>query len=340
MTPEEAVRRAEGDHIPVLLAPVLDALAPKDGDLIVDGTFGAGGYSRAIMSSAQCRVIGIDRDPNALSAAAGWKSLYGERLSLIAGNFADLDIVLPEDIEPDAIVFDIGVSSMQIDQDARGFSFLRDGPLDMRMSQDGPTAQDVVEQAEEAELADIFFQYGEEKRSRALARAVVAARESEPIRTTLQLAKIIEDAAPRGPRGGVHPATRIFQALRIAINGELEALIRGLVAAERRLKSPGGRLIVVTFHSLEDRIVKRFLQARSSSGGGGSRHLPDEPEPLQPSFELLSRKPVLPSDEERENNPRARSAKLRAATRTAAPSHEFDPRGFGLPGLALKEFAS
>jgi len=304
--------------------------------VILDGTFGAGGYSRALLAAADCRVIGVDQDPDALSDAAQWQSLYGERLSLLAGNFAALDTLLPADAEVDAVVLDIGVSSMQLDQSGRGFSFLRDGPLDMRMSQDGPTASTIVNQAEEAELADIFFQYGEEKRAWMLARAIGEARKSAPIETTAQLSELIEKAAPRG-RSGPHPATRVFQALRIAVNDELGALLRGLAAAEKRLCA-GGRLVVVTFHSLEDRIVKRFFQSRTATGSGGSRHMPDSAVAVAPSFELIARKPVLPSAEERNANPRARSAKLRGARRTDAAPLEFDPRGFGLPGLALKRF--
>jgi len=321
MTPEAALEKAERNHIPVLLAEVVEAVAPKAGEVILDGTFGAGGYSRALLAAADCRVIGVDQDPDALSDAAQWQSLYGERLSLLAGNFAALDTLLPADAEVDAVVLDIGVSSMQLDQSGRGFSFLRDGPLDMRMSQDGPTASTIVNQAEEAELADIFFQYGEEKRAWMLARAIGEARKSAPIETTAQLSELIEKAAPRG-RSGPHPATRVFQALRIAVNDELGALLRGLAAAEKRLCT-GGRLVVVTFHSLEDRIVKRFFQSRTA---------------VAPSFELIARKPVLPSAEERNANPRARSAKLRGARRTDAAPLEFDPRGFGLPGLALKRF--
>jgi len=233
------------------------------------------------------------------------------------------------------IVLDIGVSSMQIDRARRGFSFLRDGPLDMRMGQSGVSAAELLNAADESVLADIFFQYGEERRSRALARSVVAARESAPIETTGALAAIIEEASPSKRPGQPHPATRVFQALRIAVNDELGELARGLAAAERVLEE-GGRLAVVTFHSLEDRVVKRYLQQRSKRGGAGvSRYVPDMPDASEPSFEMITRKAVVAGENELSANPRARSAKLRAGRRTAAPSHPEVMSGLGLPGLVV-----
>jgi 16S rRNA (cytosine1402-N4)-methyltransferase len=339
MTPEEALAAASRDHVPVLLDEVVAAIAPRDGDTIIDGTFGAGGYSRALLAAAQCRVIGVDRDPDALAEASRWASLYGDRLRLVPGVFGALDMVAEPGERIDAVVLDIGVSSMQLDRAARGFSFLRDGALDMRMERAGPSAAQLVNTAEEAVLADILFQYGEERRSRALARAIVAARDSAPIETTAQLSAIIEAASPPKRPGQPHPATRSFQALRIAVNDELGELARGLAAAERTL-APGGRLAVVTFHSLEDRIVKRFLKSRSSDGGAGvSRHSPGPQERDPASFETLTRKPVEAGEAELEANPRARSARLRVARRTDAPARPFDARGIGLPGLAMEGLA-
>ena len=336
MTPEEALAAASRDHIPVLLAEVVAAVAPQDGETIIDGTFGAGGYSRALLEAAQCRIIGVDRDPDALAEAALWAPLYSDRLRLVSGVFGALDEAAGHDERIDAVVLDIGVSSMQLDRAARGFSFLRDGALDMRMEQNGPSAADLVNGAEEAVLADILFQYGEERRSRALARAIVAARDDAPIETTARLAAVIADASPPKRPGSAHPSTRTFQALRIAVNDELGELARGLAAAERVL-APGGRLAVVTFHSLEDRIVKRFLKSRSSDGGAGvSRHSPGPQQRDPASFDTLTRKPVEAGEAELAINPRARSARLRVARRTDAPARPFDPRGLGLPGLAME----
>ena len=336
MTPEEALRAAEADHIPVLRDEIVAALDPQDGQLIIDGTFGAGGYSRALLAAADCTLVGIDRDPDALAEAARWASLYGARLRLHAGTFGALEAALAPGEMADAVVLDIGVSSMQLDRAARGFSFLRDGPLDMRMAQDGPSAADIVNLAAEEELADMFFQYGEERRSRALARAVVAARAAEPLRTTGALAGVIESHSPRTKPGQPHPATRVFQALRIAVNDELGELARGMSAAEHILK-PGGRLAVVTFHSLEDRAVKRFFQNRAQPRGAGvSRHMPAQESGIEPSFTLPDRKPRIAGAAEIAANPRARSAKLRVGLRTEAPAHPLDPTGLGLPGLAVK----
>ncbi len=339
MTPEDALAAAARDHVPVLLDEVVAALDMQDGDTVIDGTFGAGGYSRALLEATSCRVIGVDRDPDALAEAARWASLYGDRLRLVSGVFGALDETPKEGEQIDAVVLDIGVSSMQLDRAARGFSFLRDGALDMRMEQTGPSAADLVNGAEEAVLADILFQYGEERRSRALARAIVAAREDAPIETTAKLASVIAEASPPNHPGRAHPSTRTFQALRIAVNDELGELARGLAAAERVL-SPGGRLAVVTFHSLEDRIVKRFFKSRSSDGGAGvSRYAPGPQERDPASFDILTRKPIEAGEDELARNPRARSARLRVARRTDAPARPFDPRGLGLPGLALEGLA-
>lgn len=330
-TAEAALADATARHVPVLCDEVVEALAPQAGEVFLDGTFGAGGYARALLDAADCRVIGLDRDRDALTEAEQWAPLYDGRLSLVEGTFGSLDESLSAPVN--GIVLDIGVSSMQLDRARRGFSFLRDGPLDMRMSQQGTSAADLVNAAEEGELADIFFQYGEERRSRALARAVVDARRAQPIETTGMLAAIIEQASPP-KKGQAHPATRVFQALRIAVNDELGELARGLAAAERVL-GEGGRLAVVTFHSLEDRIVKRFFQQRAEAKGSGvSRYAPDSPAAAAPSFEMLSRKPIAPGEAELDRNPRARSAKLRAARRTAAPAHSFTGAGLGLPRLA------
>lgn len=336
MTPDEALEAARRNHVPVLRAEVLEALAPEAGDTIVDGTFGAGGYTRAILDAADARVIGVDRDPDALAEARPWAAAYGARLRLVEGVFGDLDTHAGPGARVEGVVLDIGVSSMQLDRAARGFSFLRDGALDMRMGRNGPSAADLVNTAEEAVLADILFQYGEERRSRALARAIVSARAGTPLRTTADLARVIEAATPARRPGHAHPATRTFQALRIAVNDELGELARGLAAAERAL-APGGRLVVVTFHSLEDRIVKRFFKSRSERGGAGvSRHAPGPLDGPEPSFAILTRKPVEAGGEELAANPRARSARLRAGRRTGAPALPFEARGLGLPGLALE----
>lgn len=341
MTPAErgeaegALAAARGNHVPVLCREVVEALGPADGDVFLDGTFGAGGYARALLEAADCHVIGLDRDPDALAEAAAWTPLYEGRLSLVQGRFGALDEALPDDTALAGVVLDIGVSSMQLDRARRGFSFLRDGPLDMRMAQDGPSAAELVNSADEKTLADIFFQYGEERRSRALARAVIDARKTAPIETTGMLAAIVEKAAPAKKPGQPHPATRVFQALRIAVNDELGELARGLFAAERML-GEGGRLAVVTFHSLEDRVVKRFFQRRSKHGGAGvSRHVPGVPDEPAPSFEMLTRKAITAGEAELATNPRARSAKLRAGRRTGAPPHEAEMSGLGLPGLVL-----
>ena len=300
-------------HAPVLLDEVVDALQPRAGKTLVDGTFGAGGYSRALLD-AGASVIAFDRDPSARRFAHG---LPADRLRLVEGRFSELDAETGEDAV-DGVVFDIGVSSMQLDEAERGFSFMRDGPLDMRMAADGPTAADLVNETEPAELARILFVYGEERESRRIARAIARRREEQPFTRTLELAEFIEKAVG-GRRGAkVHPATRSFQAIRIAVNEELSELEAGLVAAERALTS-GGRLCVVTFHSLEDRIVKTFLAVRAGKTPAGSRHAPPVEAAAAPSFQLLFNGARTPSAAELAANPRARSAKLRAAVRTDAP---------------------
>ena len=260
--------------------------------------------------------------------ARNWGAEYGARLRLVLGNFAQMDDYA---IDLDGVVLDLGVSSMQLDQAERGFSFMKDGPLDMRMSQEGPSAADLVNTAEESDLADILYLYGEERASRRIARAIVKAREQAPIETTLHLAGLIERCLPRSKPGQAHAATRSFQAIRIAVNDEYGALIAGLEAAERALKS-GGQLAVVTFHSIEDRIVKRFLTARSGGGDTGSRHAPEITRDA-PQFTLKSRKAIGPDDEELAVNPRARSARLRVATRTDAPAGRSERSALGVPML-------
>lgn len=310
----------ETRHVPVLLAEVLQALAPRDGALYVDGTFGLGGYTRALLEAARCTVCGIDRDPRAIAAGAALAAQHPGRLQLFNGRFGDMERLLTARgvTQVDGVALDIGVSSPQIDEPARGFSFRHDGPLDMRMGDDGPTAADVVNTADEATLADIIERLGEERFARRIARAIVAARAQQPITRTLQLAEIVRGVVRRAP-DGIDPATRTFQALRIYVNDEIGELRRGLAAAERLLV-PGGRLAVVSFHSLEDREVKSFLRRRSGGEGGVSRHLPARTGGRAPSFTLLTRRAVRPSDAEIASNPRARSARLRAAERTAAPA--------------------
>jgi 16S rRNA (cytosine1402-N4)-methyltransferase len=299
-----------------MLGEVLDALAPRAGATYVDGTFGAGGYTRAILDAAETRVIAIDRDPSAIRAGQALVDAYGGRLSLREGRFADMESLVGE-TRVDGVVLDIGVSSMQIDEAARGFSFLRDGPLDMRMAQSGLSAADAVNTLPQETLANIIYVYGEEPKARAIARAIVAARAEAPITTTLGLVRAIERATGRPRPDKIHPATRTFQALRIHVNGELDELVEALHAAERMLPE-GGRLVVVTFHSLEDRIVKRFFASRGGKLPSASRHVPDQAQGPEPSFELPFKGHVGASDEEAARNPRARSAKLRAGIRTAA----------------------
>jgi len=329
------------NHAPVMLAEVLHAMEPRDGALYIDGTFGAGGYTRGLLGSADCRVLGIDRDPTVAPLAADMVKAFPGRFQLVRAPFSAMEAIIRDHggDTVDGVVLDIGVSSMQIDQAERGFSFAKEGPLDMRMSGEGASAADAVRLLSEKDLADIFFLYGEERKSRRVAGAIVRARAEAPITTTEALAEIVARAIGGKP-GRIHPATRVFQALRIFINDELGELVRALTAAERIL-APMGRLVVVTFHSLEDRIVKAFLRDRSGlSGGGGSRHAP-EVEPVQPpSFSLLQRKAVEAGEAELNANPRARSARLRAAIRTQAPVWPEDTSLLpAAPSLAALEAA-
>lgn len=322
-------------HIPVLLAEVLASLQPLDGETYIDGTFGAGGYTRAMLEAADCRVLAIDRDPEAIARAKELSAEFPGRLIAVEAPFSTMDEVAAERgfDRVDAVVLDVGVSSMQLDTPERGFSFQVEGPLDMRMSRQGPTAADVVNGTDEETLARILYVLGEERRSRAIARAIVEARAQTPLQTTRALADIVARVLGGRKVDGRHPATRTFQALRIYVNDELGELARGLSAAERCLK-PGGRLVIVTFHSLEDRIVKRFLAARSGKEARGSRHLPAQSiKSASPSFRILNPRPLTPSKGELEVNPRARSARARAAVRTEAapwPPAEILP---GLPSI-------
>jgi 16S rRNA (cytosine1402-N4)-methyltransferase len=306
-------------HIPVLGREAVEFLAPRDGGIYVDATFGAGGYSRLILETSDTRVIGIDRDRTAIAGGFDLVDRSGGRLTLVEDRFSNLaEVCAAEGVNRvDGVIMDIGISSMQVDEAERGFSFRLDGPLDMRMSQHGPSAADVVAKASEVDLAKIIYIFGEERYSRQVAKAIVAARKDAPITTTRALAEIISKVVWAKP-GEIHPATRTFQALRIFVNEELDELHLALGAAERVL-APGGRLAVVSFHSLEDRIVKNFLSERGKSGGG-SRHLPELAQSA-PSFSILTKRPVIAGGDEIAANPRARSAKLRAAERTAAPAH-------------------
>jgi 16S rRNA (cytosine1402-N4)-methyltransferase len=306
-------------HIPVLGREAVEVLSPREGGIYVDATFGAGGYTRAILEIPGTRVIGIDRDRAALAAGFNLVDGSGGRLTLVEDRFSNLaQICSAQGVRGvEGVVMDIGVSSMQLDQAERGFSFRLGGPLDMRMSHIGPTAADVIAKASEADLANIIYIFGEERHSRAVARAIVAARTQEPILTTRALADIVAKVVRSKP-GEIHPATRTFQALRIFVNQELDELHLALSAAERVLK-PGGRLAVVSFHSLEDRIVKNFFVERAKTRGG-SRHLPELAH-APPSFRILTSRPLTPGAAEISANPRARSAKLRAAERTQAPAH-------------------
>ena len=301
-------------HIPVLVREVVDALSPHDGGRYVDGTFGAGGYTAAMLDRADCQVIAIDRDPDAIAQGQVLAERYAPRLRLIEGRFGDMaELLSAQGVrDVDGVALDLGVSSMQFDQAERGFSFRASGPLDMRMEKAGASAADLVNEADEAELADIIFRYGEERRSRRVARAIVEARKNKRIETTGELAEIVRRAVGPQGRDESDPATRTFQALRIAVNDELGELERGLAAAEQVL-APGGRVAVVSFHSLEDRAVKEFVRGRAGRTPGPSRHAPPRAEPQPAALRDLTRKPVVPSAAEIAANPRARSARLRVA---------------------------
>ncbi len=298
------------EHIPVLLDEVIEALSPRDGARYIDGTFGGGGYARAILEAAQCRVLGIDRDPDAIARGQALVATFEGRLTLMQGQFSEMAEIAGEEV--DGVVLDLGVSSFQFDQAERGFSFRADGPLDMRMSKAGESAADFVNTADEAAIADVLWRYGEERQSRRIARAIVAAR---PLTRTAELAEVVSDAlGPAAQRFAIHPATRTFQALRIRVNDELGELERGLDAATEVLADKG-RLAIVSFHSLEDRMVKRYLAERSTTASRGSRHAPDERRHGTALYRLLTTRPRNPSAAEIERNARARSAHLRAAER-------------------------
>ncbi len=328
-------------HIPVLIDEVVAALGPKDGERHIDGTYGGGGYARRLLDAARCEVIGIDRDIDAIERA----SMAAEkepRLTPVLGRFGDMRALVADAgfERVDGITLDLGVSSFQIDQAERGFSFMRDGPLDMRMGRSGPSAADVVNQMDERDLATIIFRLGEEKQSRRIARSIIERRLKAPFTTTLDLADLIEGALG-GRRGSrTHPATRSFQAIRMFVNDELGELAKALNASEHLLNE-GGRLVIVTFHSLEDRMVKLFMRERAGLMGGGSRYLPEKEEQAKPSFLVTSKKATEPSDAELDANPRARSSRLRAAIRTAAPAMNLPvTTGIDLPDLASVEASS
>ena len=322
---------SDAPHLSVMLAEVLAALDPKPGEIHLDGTFGAGGYTRAILGTG-AEVVALDRDPTAIAGGYDLVAASKGKLTLVEERFSQLSDALDQlGVEKlDGLVLDVGVSSMQLDQAQRGFSFRFDGPLDMRMGGEGPSAADLVAELDEKELAALLRTLGEERRAGAIARAIVAEREKEPIETTARLSAICERVLGSW-NDGIAPATRTFQALRIAVNDELGELGRALFAAEKRLK-PGGRLVVVSFHSLEDRIVKTFLADRTRTQPGGSRHMPQAHVPPA-TFEALSRGVVKPTEAETEGNARARSARLRAARRTDAPARGGDPFAFGVPRL-------
>ena len=324
---------AEVRHVPVLISEVIDALKPKPDEVIVDGTFGAGGYTRRILDEG-AEVIAIDRDPTAIEAGRAIEKQFPGRLHLVESRFSALDSAVAQvkgaGSKVDGVVLDIGVSSMQIDEAERGFSFQKDGPLDMRMSSKGPSAADVVNRLKMGDLARIFNFLGEERHAGRIARMIEKRREAQPFTRTLDLANAIETLVGRNPKVPIHPATRVFQALRIYVKDELGELARALLAAEQVLK-PGGRLVVVTFHSLEDRMVKRYFADRAG-GSAGSRHMP-ETHVRHPSFTPAVKGAVGPTPEEEARNPRARSAKLRAGVRTDNPSLEDDLSLFGLPKL-------
>ncbi len=328
---------AAAPHLPVMLPEVAAALAPLAGQTFVDATFGAGGYTGALLAGGAARVIAIDRDPSALALGAPLKERYGERILLVEGRFSALGEVVARSggAAVDGIVLDVGLSSMQLDDATRGFSFMHDGPLDMRMGGEGPTAADLVNTLPESTLARVLAVLGEERRAGSIARAIVKRRGEAALARTGELAALIERVSPRKATDRIHPATRSFQALRIVVNGELRELAAALIAAERLLR-PGGRLAVVTFHSLEDRMVKQFLARRTGRIGRPSRHVPIAAEAPPPSFRDLIPGGRAASPEAAAANPRARSARLRAAVRTTAPPFPADPREFG-GAVALAE---
>lgn len=307
-------------HIAVLGFEAVEMLQVSADGLYIDGTFGAGGYTAAMLAEGAGRVIAIDRDPSAIRDGAALTARFPGRLRLVHGTFGAMDDYLDAPASADGVALDLGVSSMQLDRPERGFSFMHDGPLDMRMSAEGPSAADLVNSAEEQTLAGWFWRYGEERHSRRIARAIVAARDEQPLQRTAQLAALVAKALPR-PDPHHHPATRTFQALRIVVNDELGELERGLAASETALK-PGGRCVVVSFHSLEDRIVKNFFRSRSTAQPRASRHMPDAGETAAPAWRLLTRRPITAGPAEVAANPRARSAKLRAAERLPNPETE------------------
>lgn len=324
-----------GGHVPVMLNEAVAALSIREGGVYLDGTFGAGGYTRAMLEGADCTVIGLDRDPAAALRAQAFTDVYAERFRFCATNFSSLDDAALSlgFSKVDGVVLDIGVSSFQFDEAERGFSFMRDGPLDMRMAADGPNAADAVNRLSRDDLADIFHYYGEERAARRIAAAIVMDRDTTPFTRTTQLASLIERLAGKAGKDKIHPATRVFQALRIFVNDELGELAMALEAAERLL-APDGRLVVVSFHSLEDRIVKQFFADRSGEQPGGSRHLPAGASGPAPTFSLAQRKAQTATAAEIVNNPRSRSAKLRVGIRTGAPAHaRGDGARFGAPSL-------
>ncbi|WP_299820099.1 16S rRNA (cytosine(1402)-N(4))-methyltransferase RsmH [uncultured Jannaschia sp.] len=316
---------SDAPHVPVLLDAILEAVTPVRG-IWLDGTMGAGGYARGLLDAGADRIVGLDRDPLAHRMARDWARSYSEdRVTLVQDVFSNMDAAAHD---LDGVVLDLGVSSMQLDEADRGFSFLRDGPLDMRMGDAGPNAAELVNTLPEGTLADILHRYGEERAARRIARAIVRRRTEAPFATTADLAETVAGCLPRAKPGQSHPATRSFQAIRIAVNDEFGELAEGLSAAERAL-APGGWLAVVTFHSVEDRAVKRFLADRADAGGGGSRHAPVR-EARKPAF-AVTHKAIAPSEAEVARNPRARSARLRLARRTDAPAGSVPRRALGLP---------
>ena len=322
-------------HYPVMLPEVLAALAPRAGGVYVDGTFGAGGYTRGILDVSGTQVIAIDRDPDAIADGAGLVTQSEGRLRLVRGTFGEMQNIIADlgMSKVHGVVLDIGVSSMQIDEAARGFSFMREGPLDMRMGQEGKSAADYVNSLEAEDLAQIIFVFGEEPRSRSIAKAIVSSRAEAPLMTTMDLVKAVERATgPQRAKDRTHPATRTFQALRIHVNAELDELALALCAAEDILEE-GGRLVVVTFHSLEDRIVKKFFAARSGKLPSGSRFMPEAHSGPAPSFELIYKGHIEANEIEKLDHPRSRSAKLRVGVRTSAPSFAFDASAMAVPQL-------